>query len=195
MTMIPDVDLLYYSLKHYSPTGSTEKIAKYLVNWAKEHKMDAEFQNKMVIINPTAQTLLMLGHMDTVLGELPVVIDEDSGMITGRGAADAKGPLCAALAALERLPQLWDKVCIVAVPDEEVPSEAARYIRDHWQEQPGLYPHRRTQLDPGLDLERDTRAPERIPHRPGGYQCQHAAGQAAGPGEERLRRRHQGAGG
>ncbi len=134
--MIPDVELLYHSLKHYSPTGSTEKLGKYLVNWAKTHKMDAEVQNKMVVINPKAQMLLMLGHMDTVPGKLPVVIDEDSGVITGRGAADAKGPLCTALAALERLPQLWDKVSIIAAPDEEGPSEAAMYIRDSWQERP-----------------------------------------------------------
>jgi LysW-gamma-L-lysine carboxypeptidase len=76
----------------------------------------------------------MLGHMDTVDGEIEVM--EKDGVLTGRGAVDAKGPLCAALYALAELPELWDKVSIVAAPDEEGWSHAAKSIRDTWSERP-----------------------------------------------------------
>jgi LysW-gamma-L-lysine carboxypeptidase len=111
-------------------------MGEYLINWAKEHNMDAEMQNDMAVINPKGEALLMLGHMDTISGELPVELDEEKGVITGRGAADAKGPLCAAIAALEKHPELWNRVCIVGAPDEEGWSQAAKAIRDNWSERP-----------------------------------------------------------
>ena len=42
--------------------------------------------------------LVLLGHMDTVPGEIPVRIDED-GVLHGRGSVDAKGPLATFIAA------------------------------------------------------------------------------------------------
>jgi LysW-gamma-L-lysine carboxypeptidase len=111
-------------------------MGEFLISWALEHKMDAEFQNDMVVINPKAEMLMMLGHMDTVPPELPVELVDKKGVLTGRGSVDAKGPLCAALAALEKLPDLWDKVCLVAAPDEEGRSLVAKHIRDKWKERP-----------------------------------------------------------
>jgi LysW-gamma-L-lysine carboxypeptidase len=131
-----EMKLLKDALENYSPTGTTTKMGQFLISWALEHKMEAEFQNDMVVINPQAEMLLMLGHMDTVPAELPVKFNEKLGLLTGRGSVDAKGPLCAALATLEKLPQLWDKVCLVAAPDEEGRSLAAKQIREKWQERP-----------------------------------------------------------
>lgn len=45
--------------------------------------------------------VLLCGHMDTVPGKLPVVLK--AGKLTGRGAADAKSPLCAMVIAGHRL--------------------------------------------------------------------------------------------
>jgi LysW-gamma-L-lysine carboxypeptidase len=132
----PEVELLKGALEQYSPTGSTNGIGNYLVDWAKTHGMDAKIENGMTVINPEAKELLMLGHMDTVPGELPVEFNESESELSGRGAADAKGPLCASLAALQKHPELWDKVCIVGAPDEEGPSEAAKFIRENWSERP-----------------------------------------------------------
>jgi LysW-gamma-L-lysine carboxypeptidase len=129
-----EVQLLKGALEQYSPTGSTEGMGEFSVNWCKDHGMEAEILNSMVVINPKADKILMLGHMDTVPGKLEVELKEN--MLTGRGAADAKGPLCAAIAALEKHSELWDKISIVAVPDEEGPSEAAKFIRDNWSERP-----------------------------------------------------------
>ena len=131
-----DVLLLKGALKIYSPTGSTQEIGEYLISWAKDHGMAAEIDHGMAVINPKATDLLLLGHMDTVPGKLEVEVDTDTKIITGRGAADAKGPLCAALAAVAKHSELWDKICVVGVPDEEGASEAAKYIREHWPERP-----------------------------------------------------------
>jgi LysW-gamma-L-lysine carboxypeptidase len=134
VSLEPTVQLLKGALDIYSPTGSTEEIGKYFVDWAKDHGMDAEMNNGMAVVNPKAEKLLMLGHMDTVYGELPV--EKTNGSLTGRGAADAKGPLCAAIAAVQQHPELYEHVRIVGAPDEEGPSEAAKYIRDNWPERP-----------------------------------------------------------
>ncbi len=85
-------------------------------------------------MNPEAEDLMLLGHVDTVPGTLPVTMDE--GVLTGRGSVDAKGPLCAALVALEQMPEMHGKVSLVAVVDEEGPSHAARHIRDTWEPRP-----------------------------------------------------------
>ena len=132
--MRPEVQLLKAVLERYSPTGSTTELGEYLVKWVKDQGMQAEMLNGMAVINPKAEALLMLGHMDTVPGEIQV--REENGVIHGRGAADAKGPLCAAISALVKHPELWDKVCIVAAPDEEGRSQAAKFIRDNWHQRP-----------------------------------------------------------
>ncbi len=129
-----EVDLLKKALEIYSPTGKTENMGQFLVEWCKKHNMDAEINNEMVVINPMAESLLMLGHMDTVPGIIKVEKKNDK--LFGRGAADAKGPLCAAIYAVQKNEKLWDKVSIIAVPDEEGASKAALYIRDHWKERP-----------------------------------------------------------
>ena len=48
------------------------------------------------------QTIVLLGHIDTVPGEIPVrIIDEGSGpLLYGRGSINAKGPLAAFVAAV-----------------------------------------------------------------------------------------------
>lgn len=128
------IQLLKGALEHYSPTGDTDDMGDYLVTWAKEHGMNAEIAQGMAVINPNAEKMLMFGHMDTVPGKLDVKFDEDQGIITGRGAADAKGPLCAAIAAVSKNKNLWDDICIVGAPDEEGESKAALNIREDWHE-------------------------------------------------------------
>ncbi|MGH9220021.1 MAG: M20/M25/M40 family metallo-hydrolase, partial [Vicinamibacterales bacterium] len=47
-----------------------------------------------------SRTIVMLGHIDTVPGKIPVRIEE--GRLFGRGSVDAKGPLAAFVAAASR---------------------------------------------------------------------------------------------
>ena len=69
--------------------------------------------------------VVLLGHIDTVPGEIPVRIED--GELIGRGAVDAKGPLAAFVAAASR-PINGLKVTVVGAVEEESPTSAgARY--------------------------------------------------------------------
>jgi LysW-gamma-L-lysine carboxypeptidase len=69
--------------------------------------------------------LVLLGHIDTVPGEIATRIEGDE--LIGRGAVDAKGPLAAFVAAAtERIPGV--RVTVVGAVEEESPTSAgARY--------------------------------------------------------------------
>lgn len=73
--------------------------------------------------------IALVGHMDTVPGDLPVHIKE--GVLYGRGAVDAKGPLAAFLVAASRLmaEEAALRLRVVACVEEEVASSrGARYL-------------------------------------------------------------------
>lgn len=95
------VELLTRALKIYSPTDRESKLAAFL---SKEMKAmgysDVRIDdggNVVGEIGKGRHSLLLCGHMDTVPGKLPVRLAD--GVLSGRGAADAKSPLCALLVA------------------------------------------------------------------------------------------------
>ena len=69
--------------------------------------------------------VVLLGHIDTVPGEIPVAIED--GVLIGRGAVDAKGPLAAFVAAATNaVPGV--RVTVVGAVEEESPtSKGARH--------------------------------------------------------------------
>ncbi|HUQ16545.1 MAG TPA: [LysW]-lysine hydrolase [Candidatus Saccharimonadales bacterium] len=69
--------------------------------------------------------VVLLGHIDTVPGDIPVRIE--AGELVGRGAVDAKGPLAAFVAAAT-LPPAGVRITVVGAVEEESPtSKGARY--------------------------------------------------------------------
>ncbi|MDQ6857466.1 MAG: [LysW]-lysine hydrolase [Chloroflexota bacterium] len=67
----------------------------------------------------------LLGHIDTVPGDIPVRVED--GELVGRGAVDAKGPLAAFVAAATQ-PVAGLRVTVVGAVEEESPtSKGARY--------------------------------------------------------------------
>jgi [amino group carrier protein]-lysine/ornithine hydrolase len=69
--------------------------------------------------------VVLLGHIDTVPGEIPVRIEDDE--LVGRGAVDAKGPLAAFVAAATH-PVAGVRVTVVGAVEEESPtSRGARH--------------------------------------------------------------------
>ena len=69
--------------------------------------------------------VVLLGHIDTVPGEIPVRIEGDE--LVGRGAVDAKGPLAAFVAAATK-PVPGVRITVVGAVEEESPtSKGARY--------------------------------------------------------------------
>jgi LysW-gamma-L-lysine carboxypeptidase len=72
--------------------------------------------------------IVLLGHMDTVPGDIPVRLE--AGKLYGRGAVDAKGPLAAFVVAAAQadLPPGTRLVVIGAVEEESAASKGARFV-------------------------------------------------------------------
>jgi LysW-gamma-L-lysine carboxypeptidase len=144
MNLIPET--LLKLVKIYSPSGSEHAAVEYLVGRMQAlHFTEAfadEAGNAVGVMGAGPRQLVLLGHIDTVPGEIPVRVEpnpspptplpmgegrEDS-VLFGRGSVDAKGPLAAyvdAVAACGPLPG-WQMVVIGAV-GEEADSPGARY--------------------------------------------------------------------
>lgn len=87
------------------------------------------------------RTVVLLGHIDTVPGAIPVRVEgrSDGGRVLyGRGAVDAKGPLATFVAAGSRLGGDWARranlrlVVVGAVEEEAATSKGARFIRNRF---------------------------------------------------------------
>jgi len=82
------------------------------------------------------RVIVLLGHIDTVPGDIPVrILDEGDGpVLYGRGSVDAKGPLAAFTSAVARLDGDWARrndvrfVVVGAVEEEAATSKGARFI-------------------------------------------------------------------
>ena len=124
-------ELLKKAVEIYSPTHETEKIGKFLVESMIELGFDKAYVDKVGNavgeIGSGDKTILMLGHMDTVAGEIDV--KETKGKLFGRGSIDAKGPLCSFISAAANVKkELNAKVIVVGAYDEEGPSNGAEFI-------------------------------------------------------------------
>ena len=82
-------------VERYSPSGSERGAAEWLVECMKAlHFSEAfvdEAGNAVGVIGAGPKQALLLGHIDTVPGEIPVRVED--GNLYGRGSVDAKGPL------------------------------------------------------------------------------------------------------
>jgi LysW-gamma-L-lysine carboxypeptidase len=79
-------------------------------------------------------TVVLLGHIDTVPGVVPVRIED--GKLYGRGAVDAKGPFATFISAAARLvanPPPFRLVLVGAVEEEAASSKGAHFIVDQYQ--------------------------------------------------------------
>lgn len=91
--------------------------------------------NAVGTIGDRGPHIVLLGHMDTAPGTVPVRIDGD--LLYGRGSVDAKGPLCAFIAAAGRLAQeealTFTLTVIGAVEEEYATSRGAHYVTGRYQ--------------------------------------------------------------
>jgi N-acetyl-ornithine/N-acetyl-lysine deacetylase len=120
-------------------------LAQYLVEQAQEMGLHAHIDHVGNFIASThaqfdegqtdEQPIILLGHMDTVRGNIPVRIED--GNLYGRGAVDAKGPLAAFLCATARLARSGSLHCpiivIGAVEEESATSRGARAVVERYQ--------------------------------------------------------------
>ncbi|UCH63421.1 MAG: [LysW]-lysine hydrolase [Fidelibacterota bacterium] len=113
-----------------SPSQQEHEASVFLAGWLSRHDFDAHLDKVGNAVGQRGgghREVLLLGHVDTFPGELPVYRDDD--LLYGRGAVDAKSSLCAfaSAAALVDVPQGW-RVTVVGAVEEELPtSRGARY--------------------------------------------------------------------
>jgi N-acetyl-ornithine/N-acetyl-lysine deacetylase len=81
------------------------------------------------------QPVVLLGHMDTVRGNIPVRLED--GILYGRGAVDAKGPLATFISAATRLARSGSParpvIVVGAVEEEAATSRGARAVVGRYQ--------------------------------------------------------------
>jgi LysW-gamma-L-lysine carboxypeptidase len=131
-TVLDPVALLDGLLRTPSVTDSTGAAARWLVESTRAAGFDSDVDQAGNVVmrwgnGAATSDVLLLGHLDTVPGDLPVRLHE--GRLHGRGSVDAKGPLAAALAAVAALPVDGAPITVVAACDEEGPSLGARHLR------------------------------------------------------------------
>src|SRR3990172_3374444 len=114
-----------------SPTGSEHEASRWLVGRMlelgfTEASID-ESGNAVGRMGDGPNQAILLGHIDTVPGVIPVRLDGD--LLYGRGTVDAKGPLAAFVDAVAGLGRVegWSFVVVGAV-DEEGDSRGARHL-------------------------------------------------------------------
>ena len=119
-----------------SPSCQERAAAERLVDWMRQHGYDESFVddagNAVGMVGVGSREVVMLGHIDTVGGFPPVQIDGRK--LYGRGAVDAKGPLCAFTVAAVRANARRDRrvVVIGAVEEEAATSKGARHALSHY---------------------------------------------------------------
>jgi LysW-gamma-L-lysine carboxypeptidase len=114
-----------------SPSGQERGASVKLAEWMGARGLNAsvdEAGNAVGVRGSGDREILLLGHIDTFPGELPVRRAGD--LLYGRGSVDAKGPLCAfaAAAAAESAPQGWRVTVVGAVEEEAATSRGARHV-------------------------------------------------------------------
>ena len=135
-------------MQRYSPTGQEGPAVGYLVDRMAELGYTRSFVdpagNAVGIMGDGGRQIVLLGHIDTVPGEIPVRVVGRNGILAdsgeagpalyGRGSVDAKGALAAftdAVAAVGVQPG-WQFVVIGAV-DEEGDSRGARFAVEQYR--------------------------------------------------------------
>lgn len=135
MNSVEQLSFLKGLLEQYSPTEQEAPAVEYMRTWLEQHGFAAridEAGNVIGALGDGPREILLLGHIDTVKGIVPV--REEEGRLYGRGAVDAKGPLAtfACAAALCGAQPGW-RVTVIGAVGEEGDSRGAKLIRDRFR--------------------------------------------------------------
>jgi len=130
------VEFLQQMLEIESLSGQEQELAEFLVEWMAGWGFDARVDqagNAVGVMGDGPNEIVLLGHIDTVPGRIPVRIE--GGRLYGRGAVDAKGPLATFVAAAAQAGPLPDTriVVIGATEEEAATSKGARFAAERYR--------------------------------------------------------------
>lgn len=128
-------ELLEGLLKIYSPSYHEHDAVDFLTAHMNDAGMRAfrdDAGNAVGILGEGAREFVMLGHIDTHPGFVDV--REEGDLLYGRGAVDAKGPLCAFASAAVRTGarEGWRIVVVGAVEEECPTSKGAHFAKTQY---------------------------------------------------------------
>jgi [amino group carrier protein]-lysine/ornithine hydrolase len=132
MTCSEQVRMIYEMVQIPSVTGDEQRLADYLITEMRKlgftgYKDGVGNAIGEIGVKREGPTIMLLGHMDTVPGQLPVVLDGDN--LRGRGAVDAKGPLATMIwAAARAADRIKGRIVVVGAVGEEGTSPGARQL-------------------------------------------------------------------
>ena len=132
------VQLLRGAVERASLSGQEGEVAGYLVGRMQTLGYRARVDgagNAVGVVGRGPKHLVLLGHIDTVPGQIPVRVEDDE--LWGRGSVDAKGPFCmfimgVALLGARVLERLTITV-IGAVEEESASSKGARHALERYR--------------------------------------------------------------
>jgi LysW-gamma-L-lysine carboxypeptidase len=126
------VQLLHGMLKIPSPSFEESELAGHVVDAMRGAGLTARIDGAGNAVGEIRRgpgpTVMLLGHLDTVPGDIPVRVDGDR--LYGRGAVDAKGPLATMICAAAGSTGFRGRIVVVgAVEEETTMSRGAVEIR------------------------------------------------------------------
>ena len=131
-----ELDTLIGLVSQYSPSGQEHGAVEWLVARMKSLGYDDAFideaGNAVGVMGSGEKQVVLLGHIDTVPGEIKV--EQCDNLLYGRGSVDAKGPLACFVDAVAQAGAKdgWQFVVIGAV-EEERDSEGARFVVEQYK--------------------------------------------------------------
>jgi LysW-gamma-L-lysine carboxypeptidase len=124
------IDLLEQMLAIPSPSTQERALGQWLVSLMRGMGFAARRDDAGNVIGYWGngpREVMLLGHVDTVPGFIPV--RREGGRLYGRGAVDAKGPLAAAITAVARQPiGTGCRFTVIGAVEEEGSSRGARHL-------------------------------------------------------------------
>ncbi|MFH1536615.1 MAG: M20/M25/M40 family metallo-hydrolase [Patescibacteria group bacterium] len=134
--MLDNIKLLQKLVEIESLSGQEKKAANFLIRHTKKLNFDKTYKddagNFVAERGGGNNIILLVGHVDTVSGKIPVRIKNNN--LYGRGSVDAKGCLATFISAVNNLVNLENNKFIIigAVEEECETSKGAKFILDKY---------------------------------------------------------------
>ena len=123
-------------VSQYSPSGQERKAVDWLVSRMRSLGFTQTFVdeagNAVGVMGDGPRQVILLGHIDTVPGKIPVRVEQQ--ILFGRGSVDAKAPLACFTDAVAQIgPQPGWQLVVIGAVEEERDSEGARHVSTRYQ--------------------------------------------------------------